>query len=102
MALQLAITNNKGVTANYHRIISAEQIYESNPAGIYIKLNGYVSKAYREKEITPDANGNFPSSTAISNTPIYLPFVEGETFKLGALYTRIKAEITEFGGSTDV
>lgn len=102
MALQLAITNNKGVTANYHRITSATQTYDRSPIGIHIILTGYISRAYRDKEITAYVNSNFLPSLAVSNTPIFLPFVEGETFKLGALYTRIKAEITEFGSSTDV
>lgn len=102
MALQLPITNNNGITANYHRIISATQTYNTTSTGIYIKMAGYVSRVYREKEITPDVNGMFPSSTAVSATSVYLPFVDGETFKLGALYTRIKAESIDFGASVDI
>jgi hypothetical protein len=104
MALLIAITNNKGVTANYHRIVAVRQVYEGNNPGIYVELVGYTNKAYRDAEVADQAAGLLPFNTslAINNTTVFLPFVEGEGFKLGALYTRLKVEMVDFLASTDI
>lgn len=101
MALLIAITNNKGVTANYHRILSVTQVYEGDNKGIHINLAGYVSKAFRDKETIAQAESP-TESFIVSNTPVFLPFVVGEGFRIGGIYTRLKTEIVEFGTSTDI
>jgi len=131
MALRLDITDPRGVTAGYHRIISATQVYESGQAGIHINLAGYVSIAYREKELDipvsraltetkvtektitdktvterpvepVEDSTNKNQSFAVTNTPVFLPFLEAEDFRLGALYTRLKSEIPELSASIDI
>lgn len=101
MALLIAITNSKGVTANYHRIVSITQVYEGLGKGIHINLAGYVSKAFRDKEVLAQLE-NPEESFIVSNTPVYLPFIDGEGFKLGTIYTRLKSEIIELLASTDI
>jgi len=107
MALRLDITDQRGVTAGYHRIISVTQVYERGQAGIHINLAGYVSRAFREKEInvTSDKEVNSAEqnqSFSVTNVPVFLPFLDVENFQLSALYTRLKAEIPELSASTDV
>jgi hypothetical protein len=101
VALAKAITNNKGVTANYHRIVSVTQIYEGPNAGIHINLGGYVNKTIRDRELVEQIERP-EESLIVSNTPVYLPFVEGENFRLNAIYLRLKTEILELKASTDI
>lgn len=100
MALQLAITDNKGITATYHRIISVTQSYEPSNNGIYINLAGYVSREYREKEL--NENDSLQDSTAITHISIHLPFTENDSFTRASLYTRLKNEVESLNSSQDV
>ena len=101
MALRLDITDQRGVTAGYHRIISITQVYDGKQNGVHINLAGYVSRAYRDTEIDPLVNPD-NQSFVVSNIPVFLPFLDIESYTLGALYTRLKAEIPELSASTDV
>ena len=102
MALQLAITDNKGITTTYHRIISVTQSYEPSNNGIYINLAGYVSREYREKELTVNEKEYFSPNTSITNTTIHLPFNEIEDYTRATLYTRLKNEIEALTSSEDI
>ena len=102
MALKLAITDNRGVTANYHRIISVTQVYENGVEGIHINLAGYVSKEYRDKESLPSDDPNYVKQTAIMNTPVFLPFSKSNScLNRADLYNRMKAEIIELSEAKD-
>jgi hypothetical protein len=101
MALLVAITNDKGVTANYHRILSVTEVYETDNEGVHINLAGYVNKGYRDKE-KMSKEGESKPNTIVSNTPVFLPFVAGENFNLKSLYARLKVEILELKASTDI
>lgn len=102
MALQLAITDNKGITAIYHRITSVAQLYEPSNEGIHIGLAGYISREYREKEIIVNEGEYFQPNTIITNTTIRLPFNETEDFTRATLYTRLKNEVENLSLSQDV
>ena len=102
MALKLAVTDNRGVTANYHRIISVTQVYENGMEGIHIDLAGYVSKEYRDKESLPADDPNYVKQTAIMNTPVFLPFSKSDpNLDRAGLYSRMKAEIVELARAKD-
>lgn len=106
MALKLAITDNKGVTAEYHRIISVTQVYEPGQEGIHINLAGYVSKTYRDTEVTTTQRADKQTETKyeshiVSNIPVFLPFGKEDKFDLATIYARIKAEIVELSASKD-
>jgi len=100
MALQIPITDNKGITATYHRITSVAQLYESHNTGIHIGLSGYVSREYREKEL--NENDSLQDSTAITHISIHLPFTENDSFTRASLYTRLKNEVESLNSSQDV
>jgi hypothetical protein len=101
MALQLTITDSKGISAEYHRIISATQNYINGERGIYINLAGYVSRAYRELELLPQDDENYQKSTVAINSAIFLKFVDGDDFEIGNLYKRIKLDISELSFAKD-
>lgn len=102
MALKLAVTDNRGVTANYHRIISATEVYEQGVEGIHINLAGYVSKAYRDKEVLPEDDPNHVKQTSVMNTPVFLPFSKSNpVLDRQGLYDRMKVEIVELSASAD-
>ena len=102
MALKLAITDNRGVTANYHRIISVTQVYENGVEGIHINLAGYVNKEYRDKETLPADDPGYVKQTAIMNTPVFLPFSKlNSDLSRADLYNRMKAEINELSTAKD-
>ena len=93
MALKLKITDSKGISAEYYRIISITQNYVDN--GINVNLAGYVDATFREDEKVTNED------KVISNTPVFLPFTD-EDFSRAAIYTRIKAEIPEFSEAIDI
>lgn len=95
MALQLALTDAKGITCNYHRILSQTQAYDGVNDGIYINLAGYTNASYRQLE--KDTGENM----IVMNTPVFLPF-NSTSLNLPNIYTRIKAEIDTFTPSTDI
>ena len=102
MALKLAITDNRGVTANYHRIISVTQVYENGVEGIHINLAGYVNKEYRDKETLPADDPDYVKQTAIMNTPVFLPFSKvSPSLDRAGLYARMKTEIVELARAKD-
>ena len=102
MALKLAVTDNRGVTANYHRIISVTQVYENGMEGIHINLAGYVSKEYRDKESLPADDPDYVKQAAIMNTPVFLPFSKlNSGLSRADLYNRMKAEINELSTAKD-
>lgn len=95
MALKLLITDSKGQTANYHRVIVQSQVYEGENQGIHINLAGYTNATFRQSE--KDTGENM----IVMNTPIFLPF-NATSLNQANIYTRIKAEITQFIPSTDI
>lgn len=95
MALKLTITDNRGVSCDYHRILSQTQAYDGVNDGIYINLAGYVNAGYRTIE------KNTGENTAVMNTPVFLPF-NGSSLNQANIYTRIKTEIEQFTPSTDI
>lgn len=92
MALKIDITNNKGVMASYHRIISITQVYDNENKGIHINLAGYVNKEYRDKE----------DDTIVMNTPIFLNFDASEDYSRKKIYDRIKNEIQELSTAENI
>lgn len=100
MALQLQLTNDKGVITNYHRIIATTQIYYGTDKGIHINLASYASVDYRDTEKAPDFEGK-DGDKCLINTAIFLPFTDGD-FSLPTLYHRIKTEVVEFNDATDI
>lgn len=95
MALKLTITNEKGVSGDYHRILTQTQSYIGGQEGIYVNLAGYTNGTYRQKE--KEQGGDY----SIMNTPVFLPF-DGTPLTQANIYTRIKAEVAEFTPSEDI
>lgn len=95
MALKITITNDKGVSGNYHRILTQTQSYIGGQEGIYVNLAGYTNATYRQLE--KDNGGDM----TIMNTPIFLAF-DGTPLTQANIYERIKAEISVFTPSEDI
>ena len=100
MALQLQLTNDKGVITNYHRIIATTQIYYGTDKGIHINLASYANADYREVEKAHDFDGK-DGDKCLINTHIFLPFIDSD-FSLPTLYSRIKVEVDGFAIATDI
>jgi len=95
VALKLLLVDNKGVGCEYHRVLSCTQVYEGENQGIFINLAGYTNKSYR------DIEKETGEQMIVMNTPVFLPF-DTTSFNLSNIYTRIKAEISQFTPSTDI
>ena len=84
MALSKALTNELGVTTNYHKVSRASITEFSGPrAGTFISfdINSYVSKDYRDQ--------NKPADT--SNFRFEITLEEEESMGIRALcYTKLK------------
>lgn len=95
MALFLKLTDSKGISCNYHRVISQTQVYDGVNEGIFINLAGYTNASYRTLE--KDTGENM----IVMNTPVFLPF-NNTALSLSNIYTRIKSEVDTFIPSTDI
>jgi len=95
MALQKTITNAKGQVTEYHRIDKVTQVYMADQPWIDINIASYASEDYR----TEEKEG---STDKVLDTMFFsLPFGTTEDFIRATLYSRLKAEITEFADATD-
>jgi len=95
MALKISLIDNKGIDCDYHRVLSMTCNYDGVNDGIYINLAGYTNASYRQLE--KDTGQNM----IVMNTPVFLPF-NATSLNLPNIYTRIKAEISQFTPSTDI
>lgn len=92
MAIKKLITNSKGQNYEYHKIITASQMYMGEEKGISINLASYTSEEFRlldEKEMI------------VNNTGIFLPIIDEEKYDRATLYERIKIEVADFIDAID-
>lgn len=94
MALIKAIELGNGITVNYHRIVSVNNI--TNHASI-IEVASYTSKAKREEEKAAIAT-NQPMDVFISTR--YLSKEYTQTLDVDAAYTYLKT-LEQFDGYTN-
>jgi hypothetical protein len=94
MALIKEMILNSGVTTNYHRIVSVNNI--TNHASI-IELASYTSKEKREEEKTALENKE-PMNVFISSK--YLPIPYNQTLNVDSAYEYLKT-LPEFSNSAD-
>lgn len=95
MALKIALSDIKGQTMEYHKIISIGVVFIEGKQNLQVALGGYTNEQYRalEKE-----DG---TERVVANCAFNLPIVDDE-FSRTNLYARIKSEIPEFEGAEDV
>jgi len=93
MALQLDMTDEKGVKTRYHKITVAQCDWTpGTTATITVVVRSYVNKALRDKE---DKTG---VDTSYTSRWITLPAMD--TITLDALYTALKT-MPDWHGATD-
>lgn len=94
MALLKAIELPNGVTVNYHRVVSVNNI--TNHASI-IEVASYTSKAKREEE--KEALGNYEGMNILISTE-YLSTPYDEDLNVVAAYEYLK-DTEKYSGSQD-
>ena len=92
MAMGKTMVDIKGITTDYHRILTSEQDFTIGQEAIRLKIASYTSAEYRTLE-----KGDSISRVVSSNEYI-LPIVD-EDFTRENLYNRIMAEISDFAES---
>ena len=97
MALQKAITDERGITAAYFRIAAIIGQYASEVPVITVQLLGYADGTYRDKE-------KLSSNQNLSNTfkEVYLTADDQQGYTRADIYKRLTTEIADFAGSKQI
>lgn len=97
MALQKAITDDRGITATYFRVAAIIEQYTSDVPVITVQLLGYADASYRDREKL-----NTGQSLANAYKEVYLSASDEQGYARADIYKRLAAEIPEFSGSKEV
>lgn len=95
MAIGKTLTDNKGQSTTYHRILVASQVFIDGKESIQINMGGYTNADFRNAEKNSDKD------MVVTNTAVTLPIID-EDFSRATLYTRIMAEVPEFADAMAV
>ena len=97
MALQKAMTDERGITAAYFRIAAIIGQYSTDVPIITVQLFGYADDTYREKE-------KLSSNQNLSNTfkEVYLAADDKQGYTRADIYKRLTTDIADFAGSKEI
>lgn len=95
MSLSKVITDEKGITASYHKIGVASQCFVGSEKCISVNVSGFVNADYKQA----DEVNNVVMNTAVT---LSLPDPTVEDFSRTTLYERIKAECEIFSDAEDI
>jgi hypothetical protein len=97
MALQKTITDERGVTATYFRVIAIIEQYVTDVPVITVQLLGYTDETYRERE-------KMEGGQSLSNAyrEVYLAANDEQGYTRADIYKRLSAEIPEFAGAKEI
>jgi hypothetical protein len=85
MGIQKTITDEKGLTANYFRILIYSCVYTIDKQSVDVNLAGYVDANYRELEKVDSVK------RYIMNIPVSLTLYNDDTYTREQIYADIMA-----------
>lgn len=96
MALQKVITDERGITASYFRVVAIIEQYMTDIPTITVQLMGYADATYRDREKLEGQN------LANSFREVYLTEKDELGYTRTDIYNRLAAEIPEFSGAREI
>ncbi len=96
MALQKVITDERGITASYFRVVAIIEQYMTDIPTITVQLMGYADATYRDREKLEGQN------LANSFREVYLTEKDELGYTRTDIYNRLAAEIPEFAGAREI
>lgn len=96
MALQKVITDERGITASYFRVVAIIEQYMTDIPTITVQLIGYADATYRDREKLEGQN------LANSFREVYLTEKDELGYTRTDIYNRLAAEIPEFSGAREI
>ncbi len=96
MAIQKAITDERGITATYFRIVAIIEQYHTDVPVITVQLCGYADETYRDRE-------KLGSGQSLSNSfkEVYLVADDDKGYTRTDIYKRLTTEVAEFTDSKE-
>jgi hypothetical protein len=86
MAIKKTLTDNKGQTTNYHRIVAFAPIFAGETPVLSVNLASYTSEQYRNAE-----KENPQTDNIVASTQVLLPLFEDDTYSREKIYDAIMA-----------
>jgi len=96
VALQKVITDERGITASYFRVVAIIEQYMTDIPTITVQLMGYADATYRDREKLEGQN------LANSFREVYLTEKDELGYTRTDIYNRLAAEIPEFSGAREI
>jgi hypothetical protein len=96
VALQKVITDERGITASYFRVVAIIEQYMTDIPTITVQLMGYADATYRDREKLEGQN------LANSFREVYLTEKDELGYTRTDIYNRLAAEIPEFAGAREI
>jgi len=96
VALQKVITDERGITASYFRVVAIIEQYMTDIPTITVQLIGYADATYRDREKLEGQN------LANSFREVYLTEKDELGYTRTDIYNRLAAEIPEFSGAREI
>ena len=96
MALQITMTDERGITATYFRVIAIIEQYMTDVPTITVQLMGYADATYRDREKLEGQN------LANSFREVYLTEKDELGYTRTDIYNRLATEIPEFAGAKEI
>lgn len=101
VALEKSITDERGVTASYFRVVSVIEEYESDQSQVTVHMRGYTSKEVRSKEKRDREKGT-QVDLSVAHKAVLLPVDDAKGYTRSDIYTRVKLEAAEFQDAKDI